>query len=44
MHYIVDGRFRRAVERFLKQERELIRQKRDVLLERSQLKHELEEP
>ena len=44
MHYIVDGRFRRAVERFLKQERELIRQKRDLLLERSQLKRELEEP
>ena len=36
MHYIV--------ERFLKQERELIRQKRDLLLERSQLKGELEEP
>lgn len=44
MHYIVDGKFRRAVERFLKQERELIRQKRELLLERSQLKREQEEP
>lgn len=44
MHFIVDGKFRRAVERFLKQEREIIRQKRDLLLERSQIKRELEEP
>jgi predicted N-acyltransferase len=43
-HYIVDGRFRRAVERFLKQEREMVRQKRDMLLDRSQLKHDHEEP
>jgi predicted N-acyltransferase len=43
-HYIVDGRFRRAVERFLKQEREMVRQKRDMLLDRSQLKRDHEEP
>jgi predicted N-acyltransferase len=44
VHYIVDGKFRRAVERFLNQEREMIRQKRDMLLDRSQLKREQEEP
>jgi predicted N-acyltransferase len=44
MHYIVDGKFRRAVERFLDQEREMIRRKREVQLEHSQLKRELEEP
>jgi hypothetical protein len=44
MHYIVDGKFRRAVERFLKQEREMIRQKRELLLDRSQLKPEYQEP
>ncbi len=40
VHYIVDGKFRRAVERFLNQEREMIRQKRDLLLDRSQLKRD----
>jgi uncharacterized protein len=44
VHYIVDGKFRRAVERFLNQEREMIRQKRDMLLDRSQIKREQEEP
>lgn len=44
VHYIVDGKFRRAVERFLNQEREMIRQKREMLLDRSQLKPEQEEP
>jgi len=44
MHYIVDGKFRRVVERFLKQEREMIRQKREMLLDRSQLKPEYQEP
>jgi len=44
VHYIVDGKFRRAVERFLNQEREMIRQKRELLLDRSQLKREQEEP
>jgi predicted N-acyltransferase len=44
VHYIVDGKFRRAVERFLNQEREMIRQKRDMLLDRSQLKREQQEP
>jgi hypothetical protein len=32
------------VERFLNQEREMIRQKRDMLLDRSQLKREQDEP
>ena len=44
VHFIVDGKFRRAVERFLNQEREMIRQKREMLLDRSQLKREQEEP
>lgn len=44
VHYIVDGRFRRAVERFLAQEREMIRRKREMLLDHSQLKREQEEP
>ena len=43
-HYIVDGNFRRAVERFLKQEREMIRRKRDMLLDHSQIKPEHLEP
>ena len=38
MHYIVDDKFRRAVERHLAQERELILQKRSALLDKSQLK------
>lgn len=38
VHYLTDGRLRRAVERFLKQERMLIEQKRQMLLEHSQLK------
>ena len=44
VHYIVDGKFRRAVERFLDQEREMIRRKRDMLLDHSQLKREQQEP
>ena len=44
VHYIVDGKFRRAVERFLQQEREMIRQKREMLLDGSQLKHASHEP
>jgi predicted N-acyltransferase len=44
VHYIVDGKFRRAIERFLQQEREMIRQKRDMLLDGSQLKRTAEEP
>lgn len=43
-HYIVDGNFRRAVERFLGQEREMIRRKRDLLLDHSQIKREQGEP
>ena len=44
VHYIVDGKFRRAVERFLQQEREMIRQKREMLLDGSQLKRASQEP
>jgi uncharacterized protein len=44
VHYIVDGKFRRAVERFLRQEREMIQQKREMLLHHSQLKRDQEEP
>jgi uncharacterized protein len=44
VHYIVDGKFRRAVERFLHQEREMIQRKRDMLLDHSQLKPEQQEP
>ena len=44
VHYIVDGKFRRAVERFLAQEREVVRRKREMQLEHSQLKPEQEEP
>ena len=38
VHFIVNGKFRQAVERFLTQEREMIRQKRETLLNHSQLK------
>ncbi|MBI4526454.1 MAG: GNAT family N-acetyltransferase [Deltaproteobacteria bacterium] len=38
MHYIRDGRFRRSVELYLQQEREIIAQKRIGLLQTSQLK------
>jgi len=44
VHYIVDGKFRRAVERFLQQEREMIHRKREMLLDGSQLKQVVEEP
>ncbi|MSP39450.1 MAG: N-acetyltransferase [Deltaproteobacteria bacterium] len=44
VHYIVDGNFRRAVGRFLEQEREMIKRKREVQLEHSQLKREFDEP
>jgi predicted N-acyltransferase len=44
VHYIVDGNFRRAVQRFLDQEREMIRRKRELQLEHSQLKRESDEP
>lgn len=44
VHYIVDGNLRRAVERFLKQEREIIQRKREMQLEHSQLKPHQEEP
>ncbi|HEY2986180.1 MAG TPA: GNAT family N-acetyltransferase [Candidatus Binatia bacterium] len=38
MHYIVDPKFGRAIERHLAQEREMILRKRSALLENSQLK------
>jgi hypothetical protein len=44
VHYFVDGNLRRAVERFLHHEREMIRRKRDLLLENSQIKPEHQEP
>ncbi|HEY2920643.1 MAG TPA: GNAT family N-acetyltransferase [Candidatus Binatia bacterium] len=44
MHYFVDGKFRRAVERFLNQEREMIQRKREMLLDHSQIKREHQEP
>jgi predicted N-acyltransferase len=44
VHFIVNGRFRHAVERFLAQEREMIRKKREMLLDHSQLKNEPQEP
>lgn len=44
VHYIVDGKFRRAVERFLRQEREMIQRKREMLLDHSQIKREQQEP
>ena len=43
-HYFVDGNFRRAVKRFLDQEREMIRRKREMLLDHSQIKPEHQEP
>jgi hypothetical protein len=43
-HYFVDGRLRQAVGRYLQHERELIRQKRTMLLDGSQLKPEYQEP
>jgi len=43
-HFFVDGNLRRAVERFLRQEREMIRRKRDMLLDHSQIKPEHQEP
>lgn len=38
MHYIVEEKFRRVIERHLRQERELVKQKRAYLAEGSQLK------
>ncbi len=40
MHYIVEERFRRAVDKHLRQERDLINKKRTTLLDGSQLKKE----
>ena len=40
MHYFVDGKFRRAVQRYLEEEQQIVRQKRKMLLDRSQLKRE----
>jgi predicted N-acyltransferase len=43
-HYFVNGDLRRAVERFLRQERAMILRKRDMLLDHSQIKAEHQEP
>lgn len=43
MHYIVEQRFRRSVERYLLRDRELVSQRRAALVERSQLKNEIDE-
>lgn len=40
MHYFVDGKFRRAVQRYLEEEQHIVRQKRKILLDQSQLKHD----
>jgi len=40
MHYIVQDKFRHAVARFLAQEREFVNQKREKLLDNSQLKRD----
>ncbi len=40
MHYFVEGKLRRAVQRFLEQERQLVNQKREMLLDQSQLKRD----
>jgi len=44
VHYFADPKFRQAVSRYLQHERELIRQKRAVLIDGSQLKREYQEP
>jgi predicted N-acyltransferase len=43
MHFIVDQRFAQAVARYLKQERQLIREKREHLLDGSQIKRPVEQ-
>ncbi|OGQ82534.1 MAG: hypothetical protein A3F90_16000 [Deltaproteobacteria bacterium RIFCSPLOWO2_12_FULL_60_19] len=40
MHYIIDERFRRAIEKYLREERAMILRKHSALLENSQLKKE----
>lgn len=44
MHFMVDQKFAQAVARYLKQERELMRQKRALLLDASQIKRPTEQP
>jgi predicted N-acyltransferase len=43
MHFMVDQKFAQAVARYLKQERELMRQKRALLLDASQIKRPTEQ-
>jgi predicted N-acyltransferase len=38
MHFMVDQKFAQAIARFLKRERQLIREKRALLLDASQIK------
>jgi predicted N-acyltransferase len=40
MHYFIDGKLRRAVQRYLEQEQQIVRQKREMLLDRSELKRD----
>jgi len=40
MHYFVDDKFRHAVQRYLEEEQRIVREKRNMLLDRSQLKRE----
>ncbi len=44
MHFLVNGKFAQAVARYLRQERELIREKRARLLDASQIKRSAERP
>jgi predicted N-acyltransferase len=40
VHYFTDGKLRRAVQRYLEQEQQIVDQKREMLLDRSQLKRD----
>jgi predicted N-acyltransferase len=44
MHFMVDQKFAQAIARFLKRERQLIREKRALLLDASQIKRPLDQP
>ena len=44
MHFMVDAKFAQAVARYLNQERELMREKRALLLDASQIKRPTEQP
>jgi predicted N-acyltransferase len=44
MHFMVDQKFAQAVARYLKQERQLMREKREILLDASQIKRSTNQP